>query len=107
MNCFVTEVALWGNWRAELLMQNCRCIRRKGKRKKKWCMVYCKMMGFFFLFLILNKFGCAVAKQAWSLLTEVIGFNVGLDYKSMAKCWLCNTRFGVVNILSSAVCWGL
>jgi hypothetical protein len=37
------------------------------------------------------------------VLEEVVGFNVGLDYESMAKCWLCNIRFGVVNILSSEI----
>jgi hypothetical protein len=49
-------------------------------------------------------FDYVVAKQAWCMLTKVIGFNVGLDYESLAKCWLCNKKFGVVNILSSVVC---
>jgi hypothetical protein len=40
------------------------------------------------------------------MLAEVICFNVGVDYETMAKCWLCNTKFGIVNILSSAVCAG-
>jgi hypothetical protein len=52
-------------------------------------------------------FGCVVATQAWGLLAGVIDFNAGTDYESMAKCWLCNTKFGIVNILSSAVCWGI
>jgi hypothetical protein len=46
------------------------------------------------------------ASQAWNMLAEVICFNVGVDYETMAKCWLCNTKFGIVNILSSAVCAG-
>jgi hypothetical protein len=52
-------------------------------------------------------FECVVAKQAWLMLAEVIGFNVGLDYETMATCWLCNTKYGVVNMLSAALCWGI
>jgi hypothetical protein len=25
----------------------------------------------------------------------------------MAKCWLCNQKYGVVNMITSAVCWGI
>jgi predicted HTH transcriptional regulator len=46
-------------------------------------------------------FGCSVATQ------EIIGFPIGQDYESIASCWLCNKKFGVVNSLTSAVCWGL
>jgi hypothetical protein len=41
------------------------------------------------------------------MLAEVIGFNVGLDYETTAKCWLCNTKYGAINMLSSALCWGI
>jgi hypothetical protein len=50
---------------------------------------------------------CVVAKQAWDVVSEVVGFQIGSDFESMAKCWLCNTKFGLVNMLSSAVCWSL
>jgi hypothetical protein len=39
--------------------------------------------------------------------SEVVGFQIGSDFESVAKSWLCNTKFGVVNMLSSAVCWSL
>jgi hypothetical protein len=25
----------------------------------------------------------------------------------MAKCWLCNKKFGIVNVFSAAFCWGI
>jgi hypothetical protein len=50
---------------------------------------------------------CVVAKQAWNVVSEVIGSQIGYDFESMAKCWLCNNKFGLVNMLSSAVCWSL
>jgi hypothetical protein len=52
-------------------------------------------------------FECVVARQAWQLVSKVAGFSVGADYESMARLWLCNKKFGGVNIISSAVCWAL
>jgi hypothetical protein len=52
-------------------------------------------------------FDCVVAKQAWVGVSKFIGFSIGDCFESMAKCWLCNRKYGVVNMLSSAVCWGL
>jgi hypothetical protein len=51
-------------------------------------------------------FECVVARQAWGLVSEVIGFSIGSNYESFAKCWLCNKRFGVVNMFTVALCWG-
>jgi hypothetical protein len=52
-------------------------------------------------------FDCVAARQACLLLSEVVDFDMGLDYETMSKCWLCNTKFGVANVLSSAVCLGI
>jgi hypothetical protein len=52
-------------------------------------------------------FGCVVARQVWLVVSEVAGFELGINYESIAKLWLCNKKFGVINIFSSAVCWGL
>jgi hypothetical protein len=41
------------------------------------------------------------------MLSKVAGFNMGIDFELMAKCWLCNTKYGVANVLSSVVCWGI
>jgi hypothetical protein len=35
------------------------------------------------------------------------GFDLGTDYESIAKLSLCNKKIGVINLISSAVCWGL
>jgi hypothetical protein len=48
-----------------------------------------------------------VARQAWEVVYEIVGFPIGSNYEYVAKCWLCNKKFGVVNMFSSAVCWSL
>jgi hypothetical protein len=52
-------------------------------------------------------FDRAVARQVWVLIAEIFGFEVGSCYESMAKCWLCNKKIGIVNVFSAAVCWGI
>jgi hypothetical protein len=52
-------------------------------------------------------FEYVVAKQAWLMVFEVVGFSIGSDYESIAKCWLCNKKFDIINMVSSAQCWGL
>jgi hypothetical protein len=52
-------------------------------------------------------FECVVARMAWEVISEVVGVRLGQDYESIAKLWLCNTKFGVINIISSAVCWSI
>jgi hypothetical protein len=52
-------------------------------------------------------FECMVAKRAWELISQVAGFELGSNYESIAKLWLCNKKFGVINIVSSAVCWSI
>jgi hypothetical protein len=52
-------------------------------------------------------FGCVVVSQAWEVVSKIVGFSLEANYESMAKCWLCNKRFGVVNMITSAVCCGL
>jgi hypothetical protein len=44
-----------------------------------------------------------VARRIWELVYQGIGVRVGSDFESMAKLWLCNKKFGVVNVVSSAV----
>jgi hypothetical protein len=52
-------------------------------------------------------FECVIARQIWIGVSEVIGVQIGQDIESVAKRWLCNKKFGLVNIISSAVCWSL
>jgi hypothetical protein len=41
------------------------------------------------------------------MLSVVLGVQVGSDYESIAKMWLCNKKFGICNVFTSAVCWSL
>jgi hypothetical protein len=53
-------------------------------------------------------FECVVARKAWELVSQVIGVQTGSDFESIAKLWLCNKNFGVINIVTSTViCWGI
>jgi predicted GNAT superfamily acetyltransferase len=52
-------------------------------------------------------FDCVVANRVWEMLSVVLGVQVGSDYESIAKMWLCNKKFGICNVFTSAVCWSL
>jgi hypothetical protein len=52
-------------------------------------------------------FGCVVSGKAWRMVPDVLGIKMGKDYESIAKLWLCNKRYGVTNIVSSALCWSI
>jgi hypothetical protein len=41
------------------------------------------------------------------MISELVGFELGRDYESIVKMWLCNKRYGVVNLITSAICWAL
>jgi hypothetical protein len=50
---------------------------------------------------------CVVAKKIWEEISRILSPDIGRNYESVAKCWLCNKKFGVVNVVTSAVCWAL
>jgi hypothetical protein len=50
-------------------------------------------------------FECVVTRKTWEIVSEVVGVRLGYDYESIAKLWLCNTKFGVINIFSLTVPW--
>jgi hypothetical protein len=52
-------------------------------------------------------FDCVVEKRAWECISGVIGREIGANYESIAMMWLCNKRFGITNVLTTAVCWGV
>jgi hypothetical protein len=52
-------------------------------------------------------FDCMVVRQAWETISEVVGFPISLDYVFVARCCLCNKKYGVVNMLPSKVCRSL
>jgi hypothetical protein len=52
-------------------------------------------------------FGCVVAQRAWRVISQIMGVETGSNFESVDKMWLCNKKFGVINIVTSAVCWSL
>jgi hypothetical protein len=48
-------------------------------------------------------FECAVAKVMWGFTSEFLGWDIGLDYFSVASKWIHKVKFGYVNVISSAV----
>jgi hypothetical protein len=52
-------------------------------------------------------FECAVAKQLWSYMSEVLSRNVGMDFLSIGQMWISNNSFLVDNMFCAAALWGL
>lgn len=52
-------------------------------------------------------FECVVSKRIWGELSSLLGLNLGWDFESVAKLWLCNKNHGIVNMFPSAVLWGV
>jgi hypothetical protein len=77
-------------------------LDKRRNVEDKTCLFCTEMESVYRLF-----FDCVVARQAWIAVFEVTGFKIGIDFESMAKCWLCNSGFGVVNMLSLAICWAI
>jgi hypothetical protein len=40
-------------------------------------------------------------------MSQVLGVDIGYNYEYVASLWLCNKKFRIINIFSSAVCWCL
>jgi hypothetical protein len=52
-------------------------------------------------------FDCVIAKRAWELVSQATEMQIGMYFESVAKLWICNKKWYVVNIITSVVCWGL
>jgi hypothetical protein len=52
-------------------------------------------------------FGCVVARKAWEEISLAEGFDIDRDIESIARCWLCNKKFGIVNMSASTVRWSI
>jgi hypothetical protein len=39
------------------------------------------------------------------MISQVLCVDIGFDYESIARLWLCNKKHGVTNIVTSAVFW--
>lgn len=52
-------------------------------------------------------FECAVAKQCWEVMSVMVGHRIGEIMFEVGKMWLCNKRFCLDNMISSAVIWSV
>lgn len=52
-------------------------------------------------------FCCCVSTLVWKCISEILGVNLGQDFKSVAWFWLANKRHKVTNIVSAAVMWSI
>jgi hypothetical protein len=52
-------------------------------------------------------FECVVAKKAWQIISRVLCKEVGIDYESVARLWLCNKKHGITNMVTSTVSWSI
>jgi hypothetical protein len=50
-----------------------------------------------------HLFFSVVSRNAWKVVSVVLGLEVGNNFESIAKLWLCNKKFGIANIFASAV----
>jgi hypothetical protein len=48
-----------------------------------------------------------MAKRTWQVISQVLGVEMGSDYESVARLWLCNKKHGVTNMVTSAVFWSI
>jgi hypothetical protein len=52
-------------------------------------------------------FDCAIAKQCWNMISELIGCRVGEDMINIGKFWLSNKNHCVLNMITSATIWSI
>jgi hypothetical protein len=52
-------------------------------------------------------FDCVIAKRAYELVSQAMGVQTCKDFESVAKLWIYNKKFYIVNIVTSVVCWSI
>jgi hypothetical protein len=52
-------------------------------------------------------FYCCVARQMWYNIAEILELPVGQKFESIARLWLCDKKYKLVNICTSAALWAL
>jgi hypothetical protein len=43
----------------------------------------------------------------WNIISQVAGTDVGGNFENIGATWLCEKRFVLINIISSAALWAL
>ena len=52
-------------------------------------------------------FDCCVAKVLWAYMFEIFHIPLGSDYESIARWWISNKTYKVMNCFSAALMWCL
>ena len=52
-------------------------------------------------------FECCVAKVLWTYISEIFHVALGTDYESIARWWISNKTYKVMNCFSAALMWCL
>jgi len=52
-------------------------------------------------------FDCCVASLVWSIISDLLGLNIGENFESVARLWLANKNHELTHVLSSAVIWSI
>jgi hypothetical protein len=48
-------------------------------------------------------FGCCVSRFAWENLSEILNISIGHDFESVAKFWLHDKKYRLINLCTSAM----
>jgi hypothetical protein len=52
-------------------------------------------------------FGCCVAKVLWAYLTNIFHVTLGVNYESVARWWVSNKKYKIMNSFLTALMWCL
>jgi hypothetical protein len=52
-------------------------------------------------------FECCVVSSTWDIVSEMLGFRVGVDFESIAKLWLMDKKCKFINIFTVVILWCL
>jgi hypothetical protein len=42
-----------------------------------------------------------IAKKMWVVISEIVGKNVGTDFESVARWWLSDNKFKILNVCTT------
>jgi hypothetical protein len=77
-------------------------LAKRRKVEDESCLFYAKKETVHHVF-----FECAIAKQCWAFVSDIVGFQVGDNMLEIGKCWLSDKKFSTLNMITSAVLWSI
>ena len=105
---------LFGHWRSHLeSISYCGCYLKtrfwlgiiwvSGRKSRILLVCFAQRLKLSIIYF----FNCVVAKQLWSILSEIFNRQVGTNFVSVVTMWISNRKFIVENIFCAAALWGL